>query len=56
MKPTKTSPVNPKMDKKLLKRLIVSNRYLNQRERNDRRLRIVRSATAGHVRGGHSFH
>lgn len=46
-----------KMNRKLLKSLMISNRHLHHlQERNNRRLRIVRSATAGHVRGGHSFH
>jgi hypothetical protein len=57
MKPTNSPQKGPqKIDKKLLKSLMASNKHLHQQERNNRRLRIVRSVTAGHVRGGHSFH
>lgn len=57
MKPTRfPQQGRQKTDKKLLKSLIASTKRLHQQERNNPRLRIVRSVIAGHVRGGHSFH
>jgi hypothetical protein len=43
-----------KIDKKLLKSFVAAKQY--QLEKNNRRLRMVKSVVAGHVRGGHSFH
>ena len=51
--PIKNDPAARKM---ALKRARTFDKQVSGKEINQRRLRIVRSTTAGHVRGGHSFH
>jgi len=56
MKTAIPSKNEPKHDKKLLKRLALSDKRFRLTGKNNQRLKIVKSVTAGHVRGGHSFH
>jgi len=46
----------PTPDRRLLKRLAVSNKKFSLTDKSNRRLKIVRGFTVGRVRGGHSFH
>ncbi len=47
---------NPKELKSNLKKLTARDKRLNAKQRPEKRLKIVQSMNAGHVRGGHSFH
>ncbi len=56
----KQSHVPVKMDteqpKSLLKKLSLLEDRAKPKNRGSKNLRIVQKVTAGHVRGGHSFH
>ncbi|MGH2569504.1 MAG: hypothetical protein ACRDGA_14290 [Bacteroidota bacterium] len=57
MKSANLTPKNqPKLDKKLLKRLAMADKRFRLNDKNSQLPKIVKSFTAGHVRGGHSFH
>jgi hypothetical protein len=43
-------------EKNYLRKFAASNKQLSHIDKKNRRLQIVKSVTAGHVRGGHSFH
>ncbi|HEY6953071.1 MAG TPA: hypothetical protein VI758_11725 [Bacteroidota bacterium] len=45
-----------KQSKPFFKTNPADEKRLHLSKQNPKRLRIVRSMTAGHVRGGHSFH
>ncbi|MGB2867114.1 MAG: hypothetical protein WBD36_01570 [Bacteroidota bacterium] len=57
MKPANIPITNDTAARKMaLKRARTLEKQVLGKEINRRRLRIVRSTNAGHVRGGHSFH
>ena len=56
MKPADSTPNEAKARKLALKNSRFLDKQFRIKENNQRRLRIVRSVKAGHVRGGHTFH
>ena len=57
MKPVNTSPSKQTGPQRTWKRpLNISEQRVRLKELNTKRQRIGLSVTAGHVRGGHSFH
>ena len=47
---------DPKELKSKLKKLAARDKRFNAKQRPEKRLKIVQSMNAGHVRGRHSFH
>jgi hypothetical protein len=54
--PTLPLSNDPKELKSNRKKLAARDKRLHAKQRPEKRLKIVQSMNAGHVRGGHSFH
>jgi hypothetical protein len=48
--------MDPEQPKSLLKKLSILENRRKKKNRVSKQLKIVQKVTAGHVRGGHSFH